>query len=102
MVAAGDQARRRIERDLHDGVQQRLVSLALDLTVAQELATPETGDLHQQLAHVRGGLVQALDDLRELSHGIHPAVLSEGGLRPALSALARRSGMPVVVEVRGR
>ncbi len=101
VVAAGDQARRRIERDLHDGVQQRLVSLALDLTVAQELATPETSDLHQQLAHVRGGLVQALDDLRELSHGIHPAVLSEGGLRPALSALARRSGVPVVVEVRG-
>ena len=100
VVAAGDQARRRIERDLHDGVQQRLVSLALDLTVAQELAAPAS-DLHQQLTRVRGGLVQALDDLRELSHGIHPAVLSEGGLRPALSALARRSGMPVVVEVRG-
>lgn len=101
VVAAGDQARRRIERDLHDGVQQRLVSLALNLTVAQELAAPEAGDLRQQLTHVRGGLVQALDDLRELSHGIHPAVLSEGGLRPALSALARRSGVPVVVEVRG-
>ena len=101
VVAAGDQARRRIERDLHDGAQQRLVSLALDLTIAQELASPETSELHQKLTHIRGGLVQALDDLRELSHGIHPAVLSEGGLRPALSALARRSGVPVLVDVRG-
>jgi signal transduction histidine kinase len=101
LVAAGDQARRRIERDLHDGVQQRLVSLALDLTVAQELADGGEGELRDHLARVRGGLVEAVDDLRELSHGIHPAVLSEGGLRPALSALARRSGMPVVVEVHG-
>jgi signal transduction histidine kinase len=98
LVAAGDHARRRIERDLHDGVQQRLVSLALDLTLAQEM-TDADAEVHGQLGRVRGGLVEAVDDLRELSHGIHPAVLSEGGLRPALSALARRSALPVLVEV---
>jgi signal transduction histidine kinase len=101
LVAAGDQARQRIERDLHDGVQQRLVSLALDLTVAQEIAAADDDELRQQLTRVRAGLVEAVDDLRELSHGIHPAILTEGGLRPALSALARRAAIPVTVDVHG-
>jgi signal transduction histidine kinase len=94
IVTAGDQARRRIERDLHDGTQQRLVSLLLDLRAAETTLPPDP-ELRAQLAHVADGLTAALDDLREISRGIHPAVLSEGGLGPALQALARRSVVPV-------
>jgi PAS domain S-box-containing protein len=94
LVAASDATRRRFERDLHDGVQQRLVSLALELYGAEAIAREDT-ELVTQLAHVRQGLTGALDDLRELSRGIHPAILSEGGLVPALRALARRSAVPV-------
>ena len=99
IVAAGDQARRRIERDLHDGTQQRLVSLVLDLRAAEAAVPPELSELKGQLARVADGLTGALEDLRELSRGIHPAVLSEGGLVPALKALARRSAIPVELEV---
>ena len=99
VVAAADQARRRIERDLHDGTQQRLVSLVLDLRAAQAAVPPELPELRAQLARVADGLTGALEDLRELSRGIHPAVLSEGGLAPALKALARRSAVPVELEV---
>jgi signal transduction histidine kinase len=95
LVAASDDVRRRFERDLHDGVQQRLVSLVLELHGAQAIAAREDKKLIAQLAHVRHGLAGALDDLRELSRGIHPAVLSEGGLKPAVKALARRSVVPV-------
>jgi PAS domain S-box-containing protein len=95
LVAASDEARRGFERDLHDGVQQRLVALALELHSTQAIAPPEDKELLAQLALVRQGLAGALDDLRELSRGIHPAILSEGGLRPALRALARRSAVPV-------
>jgi signal transduction histidine kinase len=99
IVAAGDQARRRIERDLHDGTQQRLVSLVLDLRAAEAAVPPEPPELGAQLARVADGLVGALDDLREISRGIHPAILSEGGLGPALKALARRSVVPVELDV---
>ncbi len=99
IVATSDQARRHIERNLHDGVQQRLVSLALDLRVAEELAHAGSEDLRSQLARVREGLAGALEDLREISHGIHPAILSEGGLRPALATVARRSPVPVELNV---
>jgi signal transduction histidine kinase len=99
IVAAGDQARRRIERDLHDGTQQRLVSLVLDLRAAEAAVPPEEPELRGQLDRVADGLTGALDDLRELSRGIHPAILSEGGLAPALKALARRSTVPVELEV---
>jgi signal transduction histidine kinase len=95
LVAASDEARRRFERDLHDGIQQRLVSLSLELHAAEVNAPKDDTELVRQLAHVRQGLTGALDDLRELSRGIHPAVLSEGGLIPALKALARRSAVPV-------
>jgi PAS domain S-box-containing protein len=95
LVAASDEARRRFERDLHDGVQQRLVSLALELNLAETIAAREDTELVARLAHVRQGLTGALDDLRELSRGIHPAILSEGGIVPALKALARRSAVPV-------
>jgi signal transduction histidine kinase len=99
IVAAGDQARRRIERDLHDGTQQRLVSLVLDLRAAEAAVPPERPELRARLARVADGLTGALEELRELSRGIHPAILSEGGLAPALKALARRSAVPVELEV---
>jgi signal transduction histidine kinase len=99
IVAAGDQARRRIERDLHDGTQQRLVSLVLDLRAAEAAVPPGRPELRAQLARVADGLTGALEELRELSRGIHPAILSEGGLAPALRALARRSAVPVELEV---
>jgi signal transduction histidine kinase len=100
IVAAADEARRHIERDLHDGVQQRLVSLALGLRLASESVDEDT-DVRSQLSQIEEGLIGAIDDLRELSHGIHPAILSEGGLRPALATLARRSVVPVELSIRG-
>jgi signal transduction histidine kinase len=99
IVAAADQARRRIGRDLHDGAQQELVSLMLNLRAAEANVQPEPEELREQLAQLADGLAGAIDDLRVLSSGIHPAVLSEGGLRPALAALARRSAVPVELEV---
>jgi signal transduction histidine kinase len=99
VVAAADETRRRIERDLHDGVQQRLVSLALELRYAEEGVPPDQTELKRDLARFAGGLTDALDEVRELARGIHPAILSEGGLGPALKALARRSAVPVELEV---
>jgi signal transduction histidine kinase len=99
IVAAADETRRRIERDLHDGAQQRLVSLALRLREVQALAPDGTGEMVRRLDAVAAGLDAALDELREIARGIHPAVLAEGGLRPALKALARRCAMPVNLQV---
>ena len=99
IVQAADETRRRIERDLHDGVQQRLVSLGLDLRAAQAAVPAELPELGVQLGRVAEGLGEALEELRELSHGIHPAILSEGGLGPALKVLARRSAIPVELDV---
>jgi signal transduction histidine kinase len=99
IVAAADHARRRIERDLHDGLQQRLVSLVLDLRAAEASVPPELPELRTHLAEIAGHLTGATDELRELSRGIHPAILSEGGLPPALKALARRSATHVELEV---
>jgi GAF domain-containing protein len=95
IVRAGDDARRRFERDLHDGAQQRLVSLGLELRSAEATLPSDLGDLRARLSGVAAGLNGVLDDLRELSRGLHPAVLSEDGLTPALSSLARRSAVPV-------
>jgi signal transduction histidine kinase len=104
IVATADATRRRIERDLHDGAQQRLVSVALQLRAAQEAAPPGAGELVQQLEEVAAGLAAGLDELREIARGLHPAILAGGGLRPALKALARRSAVPVRlhVQVEGR
>jgi signal transduction histidine kinase len=99
IVASGDEARRRIERNLHDGVQQRLVSLAFDARRVEGLAMAGSTELATQVGRLREGLVEVVDDLRELSHGIHPAILSEGGLRPALATLARRSPLPVELDL---
>jgi signal transduction histidine kinase len=97
IVAAADQARRRIERDLHDGAQQRLVSLALKLRAAQAEMAPELGgQLDEAVAEAAG----ALEELTEIARGIHPAVLAERGLAPALRTLARRSPIPVDLQVR--
>jgi signal transduction histidine kinase len=98
IVAAADQSRRRIERDLHDGVQQRLVSLGLDVRSIQADVPAEDKELWADLDRLAGGLGSAIKELRELSRGIHPAILSEGGLGPALKALARRSAVPVKLE----
>jgi signal transduction histidine kinase len=99
IVATADETRRRIERDLHDGAQQRLVSLALRLRAAAAAVPPELGEVHEELAGVQAELDEVLGDLRELSRGIHPAILTEGGLGPALRNLARRSPVPVEVRV---
>jgi signal transduction histidine kinase len=99
IVAAGDEARRRIERDLHDGAQQRLVTLALRLREVQATAPSGASDLTARLDEVADGLEAALEELREIARGIHPAVLADGGLRPALRALARRCPVPVDLRV---
>jgi signal transduction histidine kinase len=95
IVRAGDEARRRFERDLHDGAQQRLVSLGLELRTVEATVPPELGDLRGRLSRLGTGMNDVLDNLRELSRGLHPAVLSEDGLSPALSSLALRSAVPV-------
>lgn len=99
LVATADDARRRIERDLHDGVQQRLLSLGLDLRAAEEMIPPGSAELEAQLAHIAAGLAETLGDLRDLARGIHPAILSRGGLNQALKALARRSAVPVELDL---
>jgi signal transduction histidine kinase len=99
IVAAGDQARRRLERDLHDGAQQRLVSLALRQQAAAAAIPRDLGEVHRELAGVGSELDEVLANLRELSRGIHPAILFEGGLGPALPNLARRSSIPVELHV---
>jgi signal transduction histidine kinase len=99
IVAASDEARRRIERDLHDGTQQRLVSLGLVARAAEADVAAGRGDPGAYLAQIAAGLADAVAELQELSRGIHPAILSERGLGPALRMLARRSAVPVDLEV---
>jgi signal transduction histidine kinase len=98
IVRAGDEARRRLERDLHDGAQQRLVSLSMELSAA-ESRLPDLPETHEVLAEARGVLRDVLEDLRELSRGLHPTALSEGGLAAALRSLSRRSAIPVDLEL---
>jgi PAS domain S-box-containing protein len=100
IAAAADETRKRIERDLHDGIQQSLVSLGLELRAAVATVPPQLGELEGELLGIVDGLTNALDGVREIAHGIHPAILSEGGLQPALRMLARRSAVPVDLEVR--
>jgi signal transduction histidine kinase len=99
IVAAADDARRRIERDLHDGAQQRLVSLGLQLRAAEASVLPQQQALLEQISDVVSGLAGVSKDLQEISRGIHPAILSKGGLGPALKALARRSAVPVQLDL---
>src|SRR5213079_2967021 len=97
IVAAGDQERRKLERNLHDGAQQRLVSLSLSLRLAQGRLRDDPDDAEHLLESSREELAQALEELRELARGIHPAVLTDRGLAPALEALAQRASLPVVI-----
>ena len=100
IVATADATRRRIERDLHDGAQQRLVSLALELRAAQAAVPAELTTHRAELSHVAEGLTNVLDGLREIALGLHPGILAEGGLGPALKTLAQRSPIPVVLDCR--
>jgi signal transduction histidine kinase len=96
IVATADATRRRIERNLHDGAQQRLVSLALDVRAAQAIAPAGIGE---QLDQFAARLDDVLSDLREIARGLHPAILADGGLQPALKTLARRSAVPVDLDI---
>ena len=97
IVRAGDEERRRVERNIHDGAQQRLVSLSLALSMAQAQAARTSPDVVATLADAEIELKGAIGELRELARGIHPAILTEAGLRAALESLAERSPVPVTV-----
>jgi signal transduction histidine kinase len=99
IVATADQTRRKIERDLHDGAQQQLVSLALQLRAARAAVPPGLGQLDADLERVTAGLTGALEELREYARGIHPAVLAQHGLGFALKMLARRCPIPVDLDM---
>jgi signal transduction histidine kinase len=99
IVAAADDSRRRIQRDLHDGAQQRLVSLALEVQGTAAMTPPELTELRARLSRISGGVLEVIDELRRIARGIHPAVLTDGGLVPALTTLTHRSAVPVVLDV---
>jgi signal transduction histidine kinase len=99
IVAAADDARRRLERDLHDGAQQQLVSLGLQVRAAEASVRPEHRDLKERLSSILSGLTAVSSELQQLSRGIHPAALSKGGLAPALKTLARRCSVPVTLDL---
>ena len=100
IVATADATRRQIERDLHDGAQQQLISLSFELRGVQDTLPPELDDHRAALAQAQDGLTTALDELREIAQGIHPAIITQGGLGPALKTLAHRSAIPVELDVR--
>jgi signal transduction histidine kinase len=98
IVAAGDEERRRIERDLHDGAQQRLVALALELRTAQRrLGAGAPGEVDEMLGTAVNELQRAVEQLRELAHGVHPSVLTQSGLAAALESLAAQTPVQVIV-----
>ena len=97
IVEAGDSERRRLERNLHDGAQQRLVTLALDLKMARAKLDADPEGAGELLADAADELEQALEELRELARGLNPAILTDKGLGPALAALVRRAPMPVEI-----
>jgi signal transduction histidine kinase len=99
IVTAADEGRRRLERDLHDGAQQRLVALGLQTRLAEASTPPEMPALKQQLSDIVSALAGVTTELQEISRGIHPAILSKGGLGPALKTLARRSAVPVTLDL---
>lgn len=99
VVTAADETRKRLERNLHDGAQQRIVSLALKLRLLEETLAADQPELQTEIRRVADELGEVLDELRDLSHGLHPAILSKGGLGPALRAVARRSPVPVELQL---
>jgi signal transduction histidine kinase len=102
VIAAADETRRQIERDLHDGTQQRLLTIGLEVRAAQEMLPDNSPELEGRLARLSAGISAAVTELHELSRGLHPAILSRGGLVPALRSLARRSAIPMELGVRVR
>jgi signal transduction histidine kinase len=98
IVAAADDGRRRLERDLHDGAQQRLVALGLQVRLAEASVPPGLHALGEQLENIVSGLSGVTADLQEISRGIHPSILSKGGIGPALKTLVRRSAVPVTLK----
>jgi signal transduction histidine kinase len=99
VVTAADETRRQIGRDLHDGLQQRLVALAITVRALETMTLRPADELRRELQLLGDGMRAALDELREISRGIHPAILSDGGLDAALKALARRSSVPIELDV---
>ena len=99
IVAAGDEARRRIERNLHDGTQQRLIALGLDLQAVRATLPPGLPDTEEGFDRLEREIESVLEDVRELSRGLHPARLARAGLAPALRALVRRSPIPVELDL---
>jgi PAS domain S-box-containing protein len=102
IVTTADQTRSRIERDLHDGAQQRLVTLTMKLRALETAAEPPPRALARGVEEIAAGLDDVLEDLRETARGLHPVMLSRGGLGPALKALGRRSPVPVELDVRAQ
>ncbi|WP_426513362.1 LuxR C-terminal-related transcriptional regulator [Dactylosporangium sp. McL0621] len=100
MFAALDEVKCRIERDLQDGVQQRLAGLGLSLGLARASVAPERAELADDLAKIAHGLVEATESLREIHRGVYPATIAGRGLRPAIQALARRSPIPVQLDLK--
>jgi signal transduction histidine kinase len=97
LVHASDTERRRLERNLHDGAQQRLLALGLALQLAQQASETNDAELHRLLKEAQTELDAAIDDLRQLARGINPAVLTDHGLAHAVQTLANRSAVPVEV-----
>jgi signal transduction histidine kinase len=99
VVTAGDQSRQRLERDLHDGIQQRLVTLVVKAAAVRAVATDLPDELRTELSELGEGLLAAVEELREIARGIHPSILSEAGLGTALKGLARRCPVPVQLQI---
>jgi signal transduction histidine kinase len=101
LVAAQDEERRKLERDIHDGVQQQLVALAVKLRLADTLVERDPGGAHAALAGLQHDAAAALEDLRDLAHGIYPPLLADQGLAAALQSQARKAAVPTTVEADG-
>ena len=100
IIVTADETRRRFGRDLHDGAQQRFVTAALLLRAAQPAVPPDLPELAAELDGAVDELTRAMDELRDFAQGIHPAILTQGGLGPALRSLAGRSAVPVDLDDR--
>jgi signal transduction histidine kinase len=101
LVAAQVEERRKLERDIHDGVQQQLVALAVKLRLADTLVERDPQEAHATLAGLQADATTALEDLRDLAHGIYPPLLADQGLAAALQARARKAAVPTTVLVDG-
>jgi signal transduction histidine kinase len=101
IVEAGDAQRRRIERDLHDGAQQHLVALAVSVNLARQIADSDPESAKTMLEQIGSDLQEAVQELRNLAHGIYPPLLMDRGLAEALSAAAGRAALPTGVEAEG-